>query len=67
MGASEHALSGFNQVQDYALDLKNFHEGSHVVPIVPVLVSTNAQRSQPISNSVAPDLVLPLSRQTRLI
>jgi hypothetical protein len=32
-GAREHALSGFKQVEDYALDLKNFHEGSHVVPI----------------------------------
>lgn len=46
-GASEHASSAFDQVEDYALDLKNFHEGSHAVPIIPVLVSTNAE-SQPI-------------------
>jgi hypothetical protein len=45
-GASEHALVAFDQVEDYALDLKNFHEGSHAVPIVPVLVSTYAE-SQP--------------------
>jgi hypothetical protein len=46
-GASRHASIAFDQVEDYALDLKNFHEGSHAAPIVPVLVSTNAE-SQPI-------------------
>ena len=42
-GAREHASSAFDQVEDYALDLKNFHEGSHAVPIVPVLVSSDAE------------------------
>ena len=42
-GAIEHVASAFDQVEDYALDLKNFHEGSHRVPIVPVLVSTHAE------------------------
>jgi Uncharacterized conserved protein (DUF2075) len=42
-GASEHLASSFDQVEDYALDLKNFHEGSHTVPIVPVLISTKAE------------------------
>ena len=46
-GATEHHASALHQVEDYALDLKNFHEGSHAVPIVPILVSTNAA-SQPI-------------------
>jgi Uncharacterized conserved protein (DUF2075) len=56
-GASEHASSAFDQVEDYALDLKNFHEGSHTVPIVPVLVSTDA-KSQPIPElKFADDLV----------
>ncbi len=31
-----------DQVHDYALDLKNFHLGSHALPIVPVLVATKA-------------------------
>lgn len=31
-----------DQCVDYALDLKNFHEGSHAAPIVPVLVATAA-------------------------
>ena len=57
VGASEYTLSAFDQVEDYALDLKNFHEGSHTVRIVPVLVSTNAE-SQPIKEiEFAPDLV----------
>jgi hypothetical protein len=43
IGSSVHSLSAYDQVEDYALDLKNFHEGSHLVPIVPVLVSTNAE------------------------
>lgn len=41
-GASEYLASGFDQVEDYALDLKNFHEGSHTAPIVPILISTQA-------------------------
>jgi len=56
-GACEHLSSAFDQVEDYALDLKNFHEGSHTVPIVPVLVSTNAE-SLPIPElKFADDLV----------
>ena len=47
-GAFEHASTAYDQVVDYVLDLKNFHEGSHDVPVVPLLVSTNApSRSLP--------------------
>jgi hypothetical protein len=57
VGASGHASIAFEQVEDYALDLKNFHEGSHTAPIVPVLVSTNAE-SRPIPElTFADDLV----------
>jgi hypothetical protein len=57
VGASEYTSSAFDQVEDYALDLKNFHEGSHTVRIVPLLVSTNAE-SQPMQDiEFAPDLV----------
>ena len=34
-----------DQVWDYALDLKNFHEASHAVPILPILVATEANSS----------------------
>lgn len=33
------------QAWDYALDLKNFHSASHKAPIYPVLVATDAPRS----------------------
>jgi hypothetical protein len=57
VGALEHTSAAFDQVVDYALDLKNFHEGSHNIPIVPVLVSTNAD-SQPLPELMfAEDLV----------
>lgn len=48
IGASRHDLAALYQVEDYALDLKNFHQSSHAVPIVPILVSTHAP-SQPLS------------------
>jgi hypothetical protein len=31
------------QVIDYCLDLKNFHEGSHFIKLIPVLVATKAE------------------------
>lgn len=34
---------GITQVHDYALDLKNFHLGSHAAQIVPVLIATKAK------------------------
>jgi hypothetical protein len=56
-GASAHASNALDQVEDYALDLKNFHEGSLTTPIVPVLVSTNAE-SRPVPElTFAHDLV----------
>ena len=44
VGEREFAQSAEDQVTDYALDLKNFHESSHNVSIVPVLVATRAER-----------------------
>lgn len=57
IGATTYSANAFDQIEDYALDLKNFHEGSHSVAIVPVLISTKAN-SYPISEpSFADDLV----------
>ena len=42
VGATTFAREAVDQVWDYALDLKNFHEPSHHIPIVPVLVATHA-------------------------
>ena len=38
-GYAKHAI---DQVLDYTIDLKNFHEGSHKVQLVPILVDTDA-------------------------
>ena len=45
VGAKTYLDRDLDQVTDYALDLKNFHGGSHDVPIVPVLVATDATPS----------------------
>lgn len=42
VGSSEYARHDKEQVLDYALDLKHFHEGSHKACIVPVLLATQA-------------------------
>jgi hypothetical protein len=39
----EYQAQAIDQVWDYALDLKNFHETSHDKPIIPILVATEAK------------------------
>jgi hypothetical protein len=48
VGERAFTSAGREQVWDYALDLKNFHEGSHAVAIVPVLVATEALAVPPL-------------------
>jgi hypothetical protein len=43
-GEASYPRHAIDQALDYATDLKNFHEGSHHRKIVPVLVSTKAER-----------------------
>ncbi len=43
IGESEFASHSIDQVFDYALDLKNFHEASHDKHIAPILIATNAK------------------------
>ncbi|TNF58875.1 MAG: DUF2075 domain-containing protein [Burkholderiales bacterium] len=43
VGESVFSRAALDQVWDYALDLKNFHEPSHAVTIAPVLVATEAE------------------------
>lgn len=42
-GEKEFAAHAIDQVWDYALDLKNFHESSHEQYIAPVLIATEAE------------------------
>lgn len=37
--------SALDQVWDYALDLKNFHESSHDLTLIPILIATEAKLS----------------------
>ena len=46
VGANDYQKHAIDQVLDYALDLKNFHEGSHNRTIVPILVATKAPARQ---------------------
>ncbi len=42
-GESQFHASALDQVWDYALDLKNFHDASHGICIAPVLVATKGK------------------------
>ena len=45
VGEKEFPAYAIDQVWDYALDLKNFHETSHNILIAPILIATNAIRA----------------------
>ena len=48
VGESEFSTYAMDQVCDYALDLKNFHDSSHEQYIAPILIATNAKDAFPI-------------------
>jgi hypothetical protein len=50
VGHSDFAAAALDQVTDYALDLKNFHAGSHHSRIVPIVIATKAA---PETNTLA--------------
>jgi len=49
VGEREFSSHGRDQVWDYALDLKNFHQTSHDKLVVPILIATQAASSAPIA------------------
>ena len=53
VGEREFLLSALDQVWDYALDLKNFHETSHKHLIAPILIATKAEYVIPIVSSTS--------------
>lgn len=59
-GDTEYRSSTYDQVYDYALDLKNFQKESHNKLIVPIMVSTKAEA---IDNNIKKinDIIEPLS------
>jgi hypothetical protein len=48
VGETSYKQGAVDQVLDYAVDLKNFHEKSHFLPIVPILVATSAPTITPV-------------------
>ena len=42
VGSTRFDRSAIDQAVDYALDMKNFHQGSHKLPIFPIVVANNA-------------------------
>ncbi len=55
VGAISYGSADLDQVMDYALDLRNFHEGSHYVALAPILVATKALDSDVFPNEVPED------------
>ena len=59
VGESDFNRDDIDQVWDYALDLKNFHEASHGAPILPILVATAAEATDQTLPLPHEDLVYP--------
>jgi len=57
VGQTSFDAAAILQVEDYALDLKNFHEGSHDLSIFPILVPSLATVSRDLQFELALDLV----------
>lgn len=69
VGEREFAPYAIDQVWDYALDLKNFHESSHQCPVAPVLIATEA-RPAPACVSFTPhndQLLLPIKSNASML
>src|SRR5882724_6669036 len=47
VGEKTFDRSAIDQVWDYGLDLKNFHEASHDASIIPILIATEAKECRP--------------------
>jgi len=65
VGDAEFTIGAADQVCDYALDLKNFHETSHAKAIAPILVATKASKyPAPVQPAQYHDGVLHVLRAT---
>lgn len=69
VGEKEFPTYAIDQVWDYALDLKNFHETSHHSFIAPILIATNAlTNSAVISSTLHNDkLLIPIKSNEGLL
>lgn len=62
VGGTEFSAHSVEQVWDYALDLKNFHETSHEHFIAPILIATEANRfyNDIMTSSHNDNLIVPI-------
>ena len=60
VGEKNYPRYALDQVIDYALDLKNFHEQSHAKPIIPILIATEAETVEPDIQKYEDDVYYPL-------
>ena len=66
VGEKEFLLSASDQVLDYSLDLKNFHETSHEHLIAPILIATEAKNVIPVISTTPhnDNLLFPVKTNT---
>lgn len=69
VGERKFTAHALDQVYDYALDLKNFHEASHTQYIAPILIPTKARKADPIIGTTpkADRLLLPITSTPQLL
>jgi len=61
VGSDTFDRAAIEQVHDYALDLKNFHKGSHHCLILPILIATTATSvNDPILNWDSDGVAIPI-------
>ena len=58
VGAKTYESADLDQAMDYALDMHNFHEGSHDVTLAPILVATKAPAIEFQINYIPEDRLL---------
>ena len=69
IGEKEFTSYAIDQVWDYALDLKNFHESSHNHLIAPILIATKAKRIYPVVSTTFQNdkLLIPIKCNAELL
>lgn len=60
VGEGEYTASAIEQVLDYSVDLKNFHEQTHDRKIVPMVVATEARNIEPLVKSYPDKVYYPI-------
>lgn len=60
VGSTEFHQHDLRQAEGYALDLKHFHEGSHALPIITILIATRTQPPPPVMIAGSDTVFLPI-------